>query len=791
MTPPPSPPPSPPATPPSTLLRAFTRAPLRLRLASLLTLCAGMTAAFGVAAVVSAWVWFEPDRIRAEADELAATLAYALEVPLTFEDGKAAGEVLAMLRARSDIRWAIAYDAQDRQVARYDAGVVAADLRRWSTLPGAELVIEHSIGTGGQRIGRLVLQESLAHVYRHLLLLLGAILGGTALGLAAALTISRGVARRITAPVSALADASMAIAHHKDYSRRLDGAGDDEVGLAVVAFNRMLDELHARDASLEATLATLENRVVARTNELRREKERAESASRAKTSFLANMSHELRTPLNAVIGAAQLLQDSGEKSDQMHLIDIVRNSGTELLGLIENVLDVSRIEAGELPVILDDFNLPDCLEAAIATASVAARAKGLTICAIVDPALPVWRRGDAIRLRQVVLNILGNAVKFTLRGEVVLQASPGAAPGAVRISVRDSGIGIAADKQADIFEPFRQADDATTRRFGGTGLGLAISRRLVRAMGGDISVSSEPGRGSEFSFEIVLADPSATFAAAHPAAHDVLYYEPHAPSAEALAALLARCGCHARRIVSAAELAAWGAAGSAPSPRELPWLLVATESAAGTEVIAAAQRWIAARRLVEMNGLRSVSDSPASRRFGLHRGLLKPVLRGALVSRLGAGRISPAVMEQSPSGSADERNRVLVVEDDSTNQLIVGSMLRNAGYDVLIANDGGHALTLLRRHVFDVVLMDWQMPDMDGLAATRLIRAGAVGRYGAHVPIIALTANAFSEDRTACLAAGMNDFLTKPVLVADLLAMVERWARNGETRGPTTRPAVL
>jgi len=768
--------------------------PLRVRLALLLALCAGTTALFGVVAVVVAGIWFEPARVRTEATELAGTLAYALEVPLAFDDHKAAGETLGMLRARSDVRSATVYDTRGRQVAHYPGpeGVAPAHDR----LFGNDLVVEKSIGPVGQIVGRVELRQSLDSVYRRLGLQLAAILVGTGLGLLISLALARRTARRITDPVAALAEASTAIAEAKHYSQRLLGGGDDEVGQAVSAFNRMLDELQARDQSLETALATLESRVVERTRDLRREKERAESASRAKTSFLANMSHELRTPLNAVIGAAQLLLQSDAELEQAHLVEIVRSSGINLLGLIENVLDVSRIEAGELPVSCDDFNLADCLEAALATASLAARAKGLTVCGIIDPDLPVWCNGDAMRLRQVILNILGNAVKFTARGEVVMHASVGAGPGRVRVTVRDTGIGIEASKHGEIFEPFRQADEATTRRFGGTGLGLAISRRLVRAMGGDIAVRSTPGEGSEFSFEVSLAQPATHIAVAAPLAHHVLYFEPHAASADALAALLTRSGCHGVRIRSVADLQAWRA-GTPARLRAgvLPWLLVATDTDACIALLDHAGEWIAADRLVDMSRSESSADDAVRARFGLPRGMLKPVLRGALVSRLGVGQGAGASAGPAAAQAPNAAGLILVVEDDPTNQLIVRSMLQGAGYEVLTADDGGHALALLREHAFDLVLMDWQMPDMDGLAVTRLIRAGAVGAYGEHVPIVALTANAFAEDRTACLAAGMNDFLTKPVLVRQLLEVIERWMQHPRPErsrfGPSTRSGAL
>jgi len=757
------------------------RGSLRRRLAWLLALCAGMTATFAVIAIVGSWLWFEPERARAEGQQLAETVAYLLDAPMTFDDVKATNDALGMLRVHRDVLRVVVSDRTGKTVATFE-GAHGDDRLLWPfSLLRRELVIGQSIGTTGQRVGDLEIHLNLVPMYRDLLWRLLAILSGTLLGLCLTLAVSRKVARRIADPVVALAETSAAIAQEKDFNRRLPGGSSGEVGHAVDAFNRMLDELQARDKSLAATLATLESRVAERTSELRREMERAESASRAKTSFLANMSHELRTPLNAVIGAAQLLEQADETVDQQHLIEIVRTSGVNLLGLIENVLDVSRIEAGEWPVISEDYNLVDCLEAAVATASVAARAKGLALSCIVDPALPVWCRGDAIRLRQIVLNLLGNAVKFTLRGEVVLHVQLSKNADRARIAVHDTGVGIHPSKHAEIFEPFRQADEATTRRFGGTGLGLAISRRLVRAMGGDLTVTSEPGRGSEFAFELDLSRPLSELPSVPPLEHRVLFFEPQDSSAKALAALLARCGCTAKRVRSADELEACRESSSTRADAGR-WVMIATDNEFGAPLLDAARQWFAPERIVVMSG-QVVQPTPES------RGLLKPVLRGALVSRLGSSS-GTAAFSATITDERGEGSRVLVVEDDATNQLIVSSMLRSAGHRVQVAGDGAHALDLLRQHVFDVVLMDWQMPDMDGLAVTRMIRAGAVGAYGERVPIVALTANAFAEDRTACIAAGMNDFLTKPVLVADLLGMVDRWT-NAANEPRVSRSASL
>ncbi|WP_088280783.1 ATP-binding protein [Ideonella sp. A 288] len=390
-----------------------------------------------------------------------------------------------------------------------------------------------------------------------------------------------------------------------------------------------------------------------------RERARAEAqaASGAKSRFLANMSHELRTPLNAVIGAAQLLAlEHGDAGSRALLVEAIQKSGTNLLGLIEDILDLSRIEAGQLSLVHGEFVLHDCVESALATAALVAQAKGLALACDIDPALPARRHGEATRLRQVLLNLLGNAVKFTPAGEVRLRVGPGEAADRVRFSISDTGVGIGEASLPHIFEPFRQADDGADRRFGGSGLGLSIVHQLVQAMGGRISVRSQLGQGTCFEFELPL--PRAT-----PAADRV------------------------------------------PTPVPTPAPTLAPRAATG------------------------------------HRGV-----------------------------------QVLVVEDDPLNQIIVCRLLQHAGCITTAAADGAQALAQLSARPFDLVLMDWQMPDMDGLEVTRRIRAGQAGGAAQGMPIVALTANAFAEDRTACLEAGMNDFLTKPVLADRLLAVVQRWA---------------
>lgn len=508
----------------------------------------------------------------------------------------------------------------------------------------------------------------------------------------------------------------------------------------------------------------------------------AVAANAAKSEFLASMSHELRTPLNGVIGASQLMRDEGDDPQRREeLLDIIRSSGSHLMGLIDGVLNLARIEAGALELSHEAFNLVDGIEAVLATAAVPARGKGLQMAAVLDPRLPAWRLGDPMRLRQVLLNLVGNAVKFTLRGEVVLRVEQGADADELVFRIIDTGIGLDAEARARIFEPFRQADSSTTRRFGGSGLGLTISRRLVQAMAGTITVDSEPGRGSCFTVRLPLpAAPEQPATAALQAR--VAFIEPHPASAQALAGLLQRMGCEALPCEHPQDVRA--ALAQPDALGRPPWLLVATDNDAALDLLEASAEWVDPERVIGMTLLPWYAAESARERVRLPRSVLKPVLRSALVSRIGANSRLDAAVAGSDGGSAAPTpgrrgGWVLIVEDDPVNQAIVGAMLANAGFQTQVAPDGRSALKLFAEQWFDLLLMDWQMPDMDGVEVTRRLRAGDAGPRGRTVPVVALTANAFAEDRAACLAAGMNDFLSKPVVAEDLVAVVSRWVLPG------------
>ena len=772
----------------SAWVQRFHALALRRRLSLLIALCAAITTLLCLSAVLGTGLWLQQKSAREETTEVARTLSFALQAPVAFGDRPAMTEALTLLRARPQVEAAFVYDRQGQLLVAYGAKAPLPEAKEVALRLGSNrLQVSEPITIDGDVIGKVIVVNGLSRLWQSLGLALAGILLASLAGLGVSVMLAQRIARLITLPIDTLASASREIARSHDYAQRLPGGGSDEVGTAINAFNAMLAEIQARGDALLTANQELERRVAERTQSLQREKDRAEAASQAKTRFLANMSHELRTPLNAVIGASQLLQEGGEDSgSRIALVSSIRESGSKLLDLIDNILDLARIESGSMELVPVDFNLVDCIESALSTASIAARLKGLELAAIIDPDLPEWRHADATRLRQVLLNLLGNALKFTAQGEVVLRATRGAAPDALCLSVADTGIGIGAASLERVFEPFRQADDGANRRFSGSGLGLTISRQLVEAMGGTIRLQSELGRGTRLEIELSLPPAHTTVAAPPPLRHRVVYFEPHAASAEALAAQLTRLGCTGHRCQSPRELRHWLAQQGEDGER--PWLLAAVDANETFSFLEACVPWLDADRVIGMGSRTAdagASAAPLGARAAPRRDLVKPVLRSALVSRLGAVASNSPLPLPPPTRTVTPKplpatKHVLVVEDDLTNQMIVCGMLHNAGYRTSTATDGQQALQALSEHVYDVVLTDWQMPGMDGLELTRLLRAGVAGRYATLVPVIGLTANAFTEDRAACLAAGMNDYLTKPVLMASLLAAIDRWtARPG------------
>ncbi len=782
------------------------------------------------------------DRQLEELDTLAQVIANNSTAALTFNDPSDAGEILSALKAKPNIVAAWIRDKDGKRFASYISPGATQELTRGSA-DGSELDLTEyctaedpsysfsdaywcrstPILWNGERIGFLYLQSDLQHLRSWLAWYVTISLAIFLIALLVAYSLARWLQGIITRPIFDLNHTMQRVSEARDYSVRQESTSDDEMGHLINGFNTMLQKIQQRDQELTTHREHLEKLVEKRTGkltetnrelqktvvELERARKKAEAGSQAKSEFLANMSHEIRTPMNGIMGMSDLLFDTELVGKQKRYVQILQRSTEGLLRIINDILDFSKIEAGKLTLEKLDFDLHELVEDVVEFFCDPCNRKGLELICAIREEVPIAVEGDPDRLRQILSNLISNAVKFTEQGEISITVEVLETSGeevTLRFRVQDTGIGVAPEKQKSIFSYFSQADGSTTRKYGGTGLGLTIASTLSTLMGGEIGVESGPSKGSTFWFTARLKSRvgKTSIQGIEPLLGDlhILVVDDNETNRSLLSDQLASWGIPHHCVQDGEEaLRISQQEARRGRPFRIALLDLHMPGMDGLELARALQ---ASAEIPSMNKVLLSSvyldrdhewedsgiDSCVKKPFR------KSLLYNLIVSTITEQQEGDEPVQPDPQVEQSLPNsqpRVLLAEDNLVNQELAREILVSLGCEVDTVGTGGAAVKALRNNSYHLVFMDCQMPGMDGYDATRAIRERESAEEEDRIPIVALTAHALKEDRQRCLAAGMDDYLSKPFQKKDLAAVLQRWVErkhglvNEDERDPRAR----
>jgi two-component system, NarL family, sensor histidine kinase BarA len=746
------------------------RRSIRLKLVALVLASVGVSVT--LVAGVSAWRDSRRDAsVRAEQLHAAATVVASMAAEGVNENNAAkAFTAIRSIARMPGVVYARVENARGESLAETGAGArlvndltverPGAQLTMWQLMGSRSLEATAPVVYAGRPMGQVVLLGETAGVWKQFAGSLLASVAAAAMAALVGLLVALRLQRAITAPLGALTTSMDEVQQTHDYDRVAEATTNDEIGDLVAGFNGMLAQIRARDKRIADHLAGLERTVDERTRDLATAKEAAEDANRSKSDFLATMSHEIRTPMNGIMVMAEMLAAGDMPARQRRFAEVIAKSGSSLLSIINDILDFSKIEAGKLELERTPVDVAEVVDDVMSLFWERARSKGLDLAAYIDPATPLRIAADEVRLRQIISNLVNNAIKFTETGGVLIQVETDV-EGRIRIGVHDTGIGIARDKLASVFGAFTQADQSTTRKFGGTGLGLAISKRLVEAMEGQIGVDSEFGKGSVFAFRFPaeVLEPAADW-----------------PQFDAgVVALAVEGGCSAHALNRYAQRA-----GLQCADAETDTALVLIGEPAGLKD--------------EPNGgpprvcLAEYGDSTPGELLRQGKAdalLIQPFRRKdleAVLRQIQAGRPLKDLQAEQDAAARTEQSlpnftgaRVLVADDSAVNREVAIEALSRMGIAAASVNDGRAAIEAVMAEPFDMVLMDGSMPDIDGYDATREIRRLQSEAGEVATPIVALTAHVVGSAADAWREAGMDGVLHKPFTLASMAEVLGRF----------------